>query len=71
MDTTQRKTAALIRLKRWRFRLTEQQFRTLKGQILAGDFEGADKGLHNILIGKGARNESSPRQTIRPCHCQQ
>lgn len=29
--------------------LTRQQFKTLRGQILAGDPEGAMKGLQNIL----------------------
>ena len=30
--------------------LTRQQFKTLRGQILAGDPEGAVKGLQNILM---------------------
>lgn len=39
----------LIRLKSYRNRLTAQQYRTIKGQILAGDAEGARKGLRKLL----------------------
>lgn len=39
----------LIRLKSYRNRLTAQQYRTIKGQILAGDSEGARKGLRKLL----------------------
>ena len=28
--------------------LTSQQYKTLKGQALAGDVEGAEKGLENL-----------------------
>lgn len=30
--------------------LTKQQYKTLKGQVLAGDTEGALKGLKTILM---------------------
>ena len=30
-------------------KLTPQQFRTLKGQCLAGDVEGAKKGFYKIV----------------------
>ena len=40
---------ALIQLKATRDRLTPQQYRTLKGQVLAGDADGALRGLRNIL----------------------
>jgi hypothetical protein len=30
-------------------KLTSQQFKTLKGQCIAGDVQGAKKGLANIL----------------------
>lgn len=43
------KLKALCNLKRERGNLTSQQFRTLKGQILAGDVEGAEKGLAKLL----------------------
>ena len=40
---------AVIQLKACRDRLTKQQYKTLKGQILAGDGDGAMKGLRKIL----------------------
>ena len=43
------------KLKKYKKHLTPQQYRTLKGQILAGDTEGASKGLNKIL----ERNECS------------
>lgn len=43
------KLKALCDLKRERAKLTPQQYRTLKGQILAGDVEGAEKGLQRLL----------------------
>ena len=45
---------ALIQLKACKDKLTRQQFSTLKGQILAGDIDGALKGLRKILR-KGKR----------------
>ena len=36
-------------LKRCRFRLSKQQYKTLKGQIIAGDIYGFRKGLFNLL----------------------
>lgn len=39
---------ALRTLKASRDRLTKQQFKTLKGQIIAGDIDGAMKGLKKI-----------------------
>lgn len=41
--------AALIRVKAARPHLTAFQYRTLKGQVLAGDDAGALKGLEKIL----------------------
>ena len=40
---------ALIHLKGAKHSLTGQQYRTLKGQVLAGDAEGAMRGLREIL----------------------
>ena len=40
---------ALIQLKACRDRLTPQQYRALKGQVLAGEPEAAMKGLEKIL----------------------
>lgn len=41
---------AIINLKGARHRLTKQQYSTLKGQILAGDADGAMRGLRKILL---------------------
>ena len=40
---------ALIRLKAKRDKLTPQQYKTLRGQVLAGDADGAMRGLKTIL----------------------
>ena len=40
---------ALAFLKGCNGRLTPQQYKTLRGQIIAGDIEGAFRGLQNIL----------------------
>lgn len=40
---------ALIQLKACRGRLSAQQYRTLRGQVLAGDADGAMKGLRKLL----------------------
>lgn len=42
-------THALILLNRARKHLTPQQYKTLRGQILAGDAEGGLRGLQKIL----------------------
>jgi hypothetical protein len=39
---------ALIRLKAVRKQLTKQQYKTLRGQIFAGDHIGAMKGLQKL-----------------------
>ena len=41
---------ALIQLKGARRHLTVQQYRTLRGQVLAGDPAGAMKGLRKLLL---------------------
>ena len=40
--------SALIRLKACRGELTFQQYKTLRGQVLAGDAMGAMKGLQRL-----------------------
>lgn len=40
---------ALIQVKACRDRLTAQQYSTLRGQVLAGDAEGAMKGLRRLM----------------------
>lgn len=41
--------SALIHLNRSRERLTPQQYKTLKGQILAGEHDGALRGLKKLI----------------------
>lgn len=36
---------AFILLKKYKYKLTKQQAKTFKGQILSGDIEGFKKGL--------------------------
>lgn len=40
---------ALITLKGYRGKLTPQQYRTIRGQILSGDDAGAMKGLRKLI----------------------
>ena len=44
---------ALLHVEACKGRLTAQQYRTLKGQVLAGDSGGALKGLR-VILRKGA-----------------
>ena len=39
-----------IKLKKSRYALTKQQYKTIKGQIQKGDLEGANKGITKCLI---------------------
>jgi hypothetical protein len=39
----------LRELRKYKDHLTKQQFKTLRGQIINGDCEGAKKGLKKIL----------------------
>ena len=40
---------AMTLLKTHRLNLTQQQYRTLKGQILSGNTDGAMKGLQKLI----------------------
>ena len=40
---------ALIQVKACRGRLSAQQYKTLRGQVLAGDGDGALRGLRKLL----------------------
>ena len=42
------KEQCIAMLKARKNKLTPQQFKTIKGQILAGDVEGAKKGLDRL-----------------------
>lgn len=58
---TYTKQAALETLGLYRTRLSRQQFTTIRGQILAGDVQGAMRGLMKLLYpsgkGKDERHE--------------
>lgn len=47
-------TAALVRLRGARPHLSAQQYKTLRGQVLAGDSDGAMRGLRKILLLEGS-----------------
>ena len=47
-------TEAFELLKKWQRHLTKQEYKTLKGQIKAGDIQGFKKGLSNLLRRKNA-----------------
>lgn len=36
-------------LKKNKYKLTKQQYNTIKGQIKAGDYEGALKGMNRLI----------------------
>lgn len=40
---------AMIEIRKYRELLTTQQERTLKGQVLSGDIEGAMRGLDKLI----------------------
>lgn len=52
---------AMIRLKGARHRLTAQQYRTLRGQVLAGDPDGAMRGLCKLLLLQGTNAVKSQK----------
>lgn len=37
-------------LKNYKYRLNKQQYRTFKGQIVSGDFDGFKKGLFKLML---------------------
>ena len=49
MELKKSEVDVLIYLKACRNNLTPQQYRTLRGQVLAGDRDGAIRGLRKIL----------------------
>ena len=52
-------SGALLILQNTKHRLTMQQYKTLRGQVLAGDPDGAMKGLRNILQRRADRMKSA------------
>lgn len=63
MNTNNIDTGALMILRNTKHRLTKQQFRTLRGQILAGDPDGAMKGLRNLLQRRAERMSKGGAKT--------
>lgn len=55
MKTQNIDAGALMILRNTKNRLTKQQYKTLRGQVLAGDPDGALKGLRNILKRRAER----------------
>ena len=53
-EINQKDMRALVTLNGARHRLTSQQYRTLRKQVLAGDADGAMRGLREILLGGGS-----------------
>ena len=50
---------AMMQVKGCRDRLTVQQYKTLRGQVLAGDGDGALRGLRKLLLkqqGRGSKD---------------
>lgn len=64
MRTENIDAGALMILRNTKNRLTKQQYKTLRGQVLAGDPDGAMKGLRNILKRRAERmaRKEEPRQ---------
>lgn len=56
-------TAALNIINRYRRMLTTQQFKTMRGQILAGNAEGALRGLKKTLERNARAHEHQTRQS--------
>lgn len=54
--------ATLMLVKMNRPYLTAQQYRTLRGQVLAGDAEGARKGLRKIILLVGSNAVRMPKR---------
>lgn len=46
-------TGALNLLNKYKKNITQQEFRTIQGQIKAGDEHGAIKGLNRLIRKKG------------------
>lgn len=70
MDAIKQNIGALYQLNGYRSKLTPQQFKTLRGQIIAGNTEGAMRGLQKI-IERRHRRDNSARQSSGNSHRQQ
>lgn len=56
---------AIMLLRNTKHRLSKQQYKTLRGQILAGDPDGAIKGLRNILKRRAERSSKKGESDVR------
>lgn len=65
VNKNQEMQQTLRNIKNNRHKLTPQQWRTLKGQCLAGDYEGAKKGFEKILNRKQKGDRNNGNQTLR------
>ena len=63
MEFNQKQIDAVTVLKKYRRKLTTQQYRTIKGQIVAGDCDGAMRGLQKLLSRQRGRCVSNAPQT--------
>ena len=55
---------AMARLKRYKHRLRPQQYKTIRGQILEGDIDGALRGIQKLLTKRKAEShEHTTRQS--------
>ena len=59
MDT-EKMRAALAYLKKKKLELTVQQYRTIKGQIIAGDEDGAIRGIDRVVEGQRPKDREIP-----------
>lgn len=62
MDGIKQNMGALYQLNTCRRVLTPQQYKTLRGQILAGDAEGAARGLEKIMERRRRSHDNTTRQ---------
>lgn len=55
-------------LNKYKAVLSKQQYRTIRGQAIAGDIVGAKKGLQ-ALIERSTRNEHTKNENFRTYPC--
>lgn len=65
MNTNNIDQGALMLLRNTKHRLSKQQYKTIRGQILAGDPDGAIKGLRNILKRRAERASKKGESNVR------
>ena len=65
MNTNNIDQGALMLLRNTKHRLSKQQYKTIRGQILAGDPDGAIKGLRNILKRRAERRSKKGESDVR------